>query len=206
MVKSAGDHAWPGGRYTNSSTLDECCKIMELHLLTGSLSALVYYNEYRVKPGDEGTTSPYFGVPLLRVEKMFKALTANPLPLDESSKFAFATPEWRLPDENDKMVESQLQISVEVLPDGDLASKIGCADLCITSCDPDCIRKGYGVAIVRGEATCWKGRCVEIGGNTSFAQKAENGAAEIRKRWIAGSILGKPEALQPASTKKSRKD
>ena len=34
-------------RFTNSNSVDECCKIMELHLLTGGLSLCVFFSEYR---------------------------------------------------------------------------------------------------------------------------------------------------------------
>ena len=150
-------------RHTNSSTVDECCKILELHLLTGSLSLVLGYSDYRVKVTDSSSASPlspYFGAPILRPEKMFAKALENPqLPLDDTKEFAVMQPGWRLPDEDDKMIESYVKISVAVLPAPEgVLPKIGCPDLCLTSCDKDCVRKGHNVAVIRGDMPCWVGR------------------------------------------------
>jgi len=123
---------------------------------------------------------------MLRVEKMFSNLQA-PFTLDKGGKFVKVIADWQLPDEKDELMEGSFLVSVEsadVTTPHDVV--VGSADLCLTSCEPGCERKGHHVIVLRNGVPIWNGRCVELN-TASFISDAQDLSQAQKRRWISST-------------------
>jgi hypothetical protein len=97
------DHAMA---FTNSSTVEDACRVIELAYMTGCLIMPCFYDQFRKGRDDCSPQSIFHGVPLLQSAKMFESVrldAAGGLLTDPSGKYYSFTPSFKLLNEDDKV-------------------------------------------------------------------------------------------------------
>ena len=97
------DHAMA---FTNSSTVEDACRVIELSYMTCCLMMPCFYNQFRKGREDTSAKSVFYGVPLVQSAKMFESVRlddAGGLLTDPSGKYYQFTPSFKILDEDDKV-------------------------------------------------------------------------------------------------------
>jgi hypothetical protein len=92
--------------FTNSSTVEDACRIIELAYMTGCLMMPCFYDQFRKGREDSSPKSIFHGVPLVQSAKMFESVRlddAGGLRTDPSGRYYQFTPAFTLLDEDDKV-------------------------------------------------------------------------------------------------------
>jgi hypothetical protein len=92
--------------FTNSSTVEDSCRVIELAYMTGCLMIPCFYDQFRKGREDTSPKSIFHGVPLVQSAKMFESVrvdAAGGLLTDISGRYYQFTPNFKLLDEDDKV-------------------------------------------------------------------------------------------------------
>jgi hypothetical protein len=92
--------------FTNSNTVEDSCRIIELAYMTGCLIMPCFYDQFRKGREDSSPKSIFHGVPLVQSAKLFECVrldAAGGLLIDPSGKYYEFTPSYKLLDDDDKV-------------------------------------------------------------------------------------------------------
>jgi hypothetical protein len=93
--------------FTNSSTVEDACRVIEVAYMTGCLMMPCFYDQFRKGLDDSSPRSVFHGVPLVQSAKLFESVRLNDaggLLTDPSGRYYQFTPSFKLLDENDKVI------------------------------------------------------------------------------------------------------
>jgi hypothetical protein len=92
--------------FTNSSTVEDACRVIELAYMTGCLMMPCFYDQFRKGREETSPKSVFHGVPLGQSAKLFECVRADEtggVLTDPSGKYYQFTPKYKLLDEDDKV-------------------------------------------------------------------------------------------------------
>ena len=92
--------------FTNSTTVEDSCRIIELAYMTNCLIMPCFYDQFRKGREDSSPKSVFHGVPLLQSAKLFESVRMDEgggVLTDPSGKYYQFTPSFKLLDEDDKV-------------------------------------------------------------------------------------------------------
>jgi hypothetical protein len=190
--------------FTNSNTVEDACRLIELAYTAGCLMMPCFYDQFRKGREDTSVKSVFHGVPLIQTTKLFESVhadNAGGFLTDTSGKYYQFTPAFKLKGEDEKEVITQIMVSREILHDVPGTGNILTQDYCITGVNIP-IKKGYFIRIMRGDVVCWGGYCNLTKPNIYATVHNGDGAAVCRKRWSAPGTVAYDPFGQP---KKKRK-
>jgi hypothetical protein len=193
-IDIAEEHAMA---FTNSSTMEDACRLIELAYMTGNLIMPSFYDQFRKGREDVAIKSVFHGVPLIQTAKLFESVAGNvtgtgELLTDPTGKYYVFTPQFKLLDEDEKEVAAQIMVSKELLHVSSdvqgIADTIPTPDLCLVGLNMP-VKKGYYMRILRGDVVCWGGYCNLSKPNIYASVHNGDGAAVCRKRWASQAAV-----------------
>jgi hypothetical protein len=175
--------------FTNSTTVEDACRLIELAYMTGCLMMPCFYDQFRKGREEISVRSVFHGVPLVQTSKLFECVRADEaggMLSDASGKYFTFTPSFKLLDEEDKEVPCQILVGKELFHDVVGTGVGGALDLCLVGINVP-VKKAYFIRIMRGDVVCWGGYCNLVKPNIHASVHNGDGALACRKRWAAQS-------------------
>lgn len=103
--------------FTNSSTVEDACRLIEIAYLGGSLKMPCFYDQFRKGREEIPVRSIFHGVPLIQTAKLFESVRVDNgagVLSDPTGKFYVFTPDFKLPDEHEQEIVPQIMVSKEM--------------------------------------------------------------------------------------------
>jgi len=104
-------------RCTNSTTIQEAARLLEIGFLSNSLAILVHYNRWAVSKEDE--KMHYVGIPIVMPSNLLKVVldSGDSLTTDDSGRFyRFSVKNYELLAENDERTPVEIKITCNPIP------------------------------------------------------------------------------------------